>query len=135
VSKAEDRRKESMLKAKSKTNTGKAKREKEIVGVARDSRAFRLLNMRTGEQWQLTDNPFLINNMVSDAKVANRNSMDDGQRLHFRGVRVALGTGYSPGEGNQRASQNGRVSSQNPNSPIGCGLLLGHGELRTTNPK
>jgi hypothetical protein len=42
---------------------------------------------------------------------------NDGQIPHFRGVRVALGTGYNPGEGNRRASRNGRVSDLPPESP------------------
>jgi hypothetical protein len=37
--------------------------------------------------------------------------LNDGQIPNFRGVRVAHGTSYNPGEGNRRASRNGRVSS------------------------
>ena len=52
-----------------------------------------------------------------NGKVANRNvrgvlvrgdgewSLNDGHILNFRGVRVALGTSYNPGEGNRRASR------------------------------
>jgi hypothetical protein len=42
--------------------------------------------------------------------------LNDGHTPHFRGVRVALGTGYNRDEGNRRASRNGRVSisTRNP---------------------
>jgi hypothetical protein len=40
---------------------------------------------------------------------------NDGQIPDFRGVRLALGTGYNRGERNRRTSRNGRVSSS-PNS-------------------
>jgi hypothetical protein len=36
--------------------------------------------------------------------------LSDGQSPGFRGVREALGPGYTRGEGNRRASRNGRVS-------------------------
>jgi hypothetical protein len=44
-------------------------------------------------------------------------SLNDGQRPNFRGVRVALGTGYNRVEGNRRASRNGRVSDLPPEIP------------------
>jgi hypothetical protein len=50
-----------------------------------------------------------------DEQIANRTSrfgtgdrkrsLNDSQRPNFRGVRVTLGTGYNPGEGNRRASR------------------------------
>jgi hypothetical protein len=56
----------------------------------------------------------------SDAEVANRAirfwrgrqkmALDDGQIPNVRGVRVHVSTGYTPLEGNQRASRNGLVS-------------------------
>jgi hypothetical protein len=65
--------------------------------------------------------------IYSDAKVANRNvkgfgtgrqKLDEGQIPNCRVVRVALrvasGTGYTPGERNPQASQNGRVSDPHP---------------------
>jgi hypothetical protein len=36
---------------------------------------------------------------------------------NFRGVRVALGTGYNPAKGNRRAWRNGRVSDLPPEIP------------------
>ena len=41
-------------------------------------------------------------------------ALNDLQQPNFRGVRVALGTRYNPGEGNRRASRNGRVSDLPP---------------------
>ena len=55
--------------------------------------------------------------------VANRNvlgladregSLDEGQIPTFRGVRVHVSTGCNRGEGNRRASRNGRVSDLPP---------------------
>jgi hypothetical protein len=40
--------------------------------------------------------------------------LNAGQIPNFRGVRVALGAGYSRAEGNRRASRNGRVSDLPP---------------------
>jgi hypothetical protein len=37
-------------------------------------------------------------------------SLNDGRILDFRGIRVALGAGFNPGEGNRRATRNGLVS-------------------------
>jgi hypothetical protein len=66
----------------------------------------------------------------SDGKVANRtdrfwhgaaeNPLNEGHRPNFRGVRVALGTGYNRVEGNRRALRHGRVSPshRNPYVPI-----------------
>ena len=43
--------------------------------------------------------------------------MNDGQIPNSRGVRVDVGTGYNPAEGNRRASRNGRVSDLPPETP------------------
>jgi hypothetical protein len=40
--------------------------------------------------------------------------LNEGQIPNLRGVRVALGTGYDPGEGNRRAARNGLVSHLPP---------------------
>jgi hypothetical protein len=67
-----------------------------------------------------------------NVKVANRRntsvgarrdrrwSLNERQTPHVRGVRVALGTGYHPGEGNRRASRNSRelIPTRIPNVPI-----------------
>ena len=41
----------------------------------------------------------------------------DGSHPNFRGVRVALGTSYNPGEANRRASRNGLESDPPPETP------------------
>jgi hypothetical protein len=64
----------------------------------------------------------------SDAKVAHRaitghlkgwqkRLLERWKIPHFRGVRVALGTGCHSGEGKRRASRNGRVSHLQPKNP------------------
>jgi hypothetical protein len=66
--------------------------------------------------------PSPANRRTATKTVANRNvrlwhgryrkrSLNDGQIPTFRGVRVALGTGYNRVEGIRRASRNGLVSS------------------------
>jgi hypothetical protein len=43
--------------------------------------------------------------------------LNAGQRPHFRDVRVSLGMGYNPVEGNRWASRNGRASDLAPEIP------------------
>jgi hypothetical protein len=52
--------------------------------------------------------------------------LNDGQIPNFRGVRVALDTGYHRVEGNRRASRNGRVSSSPTRNPERCDSPLLH---------
>jgi hypothetical protein len=44
-------------------------------------------------------------------------SLNIGRIPNVRGVRVALGAGYHPGEGNRRASRNGRERSPKTRNP------------------
>jgi hypothetical protein len=53
-----------------------------------------------------------------------RQKLNDRQIPNFRGVRVALGTGYNRVEGNRRASRNGRVSSSPTRNPYRYGSQL-----------
>ena len=43
--------------------------------------------------------------------------LNHGQMANIRGVRGALGTGYNRGDGNRRASRNGRVCLSPPKTP------------------
>jgi hypothetical protein len=45
-------------------------------------------------------------------------ALNERQIPNCRGVGVALGTGYDPGEGNRRASRNGRVVSSSPTESL-----------------
>jgi hypothetical protein len=51
------------------------------------------------------------------ARGDRKGSLNDGQIPNSRGVRVHASAGYSRGEGNRRASRNGRVSSSPTRNP------------------
>jgi hypothetical protein len=48
---------------------------------------------------------------------AGRRKWPYGQIPNFRGARVHVSTRYNPGEGNRRASRNGRASDLPPETP------------------
>ena len=59
----------------------------------------------------------VANRDVSLARGDREGSLNEGKIPHFRGVRVALGTGYHRVEGNRRAWRNGPVSDLPPEIP------------------